>query len=316
MVPGKSFWHDDGVGLNGPGVLFRTTYVTLSIVDHPPSDYTSEDEISFVETGAFTLRPLHSELGVGWPCAPGMLVVAPRGTELARDGAESGENRCLSVAYSAELVDALRTAGLPLLRPLGIHASPRQRFLRRRLRAFRAASIDERCALRLDLIAGALFESVACPRWVATDVKSPVSGRVMRRIAHAAELIESDYARPLKLADLAAAAEMSPFHFARSFGDLVGVPPHRYLNAVRLGEAVRQILDGASVTTACYAVGFASPSHFTVAFKQCFGIVPSALTRAPNPALVRALNIGPWGRRTSKNSKALARSALYAQLNA
>jgi AraC-like DNA-binding protein len=118
----------------------------------------------------------------------------------------------------------------------------------------------------------------------------------MRRIARAAELNESDYARPLKLAELAAAADMSPYHFVRSFGSLVGVPPHRYLIAVRLREAVRQILDGANVTGACYAVGFSTPSHFTAAFRQRFGVVPSALLRGRNPALIRALNVGPWGR--------------------
>ena len=284
------------------GLLFQTRYVTLSIVDHPPGlvHAASEDVICFVETGAFTLRPFRLDIDIASPFTPGMLIVAPRGTEFACEhDVAMPKGRCLSVSYSAETIDALRTAGLPLLRPLGILASPRQRFLRRRLRSLRTSSADEDTTLHLDLIAAALFESIACPR-AMRNMTAPVSQRLMRRIARAAELIESEYARPLKLTDLAAAAEMSPYHFARSFGDLVGVPPHRYLSAIRLREAVRLILDGESVTTACYAVGFSSPSHFTVTFKQRFGIVPSALTRTPNPALIRALNIGPWGRRMGR----------------
>lgn len=101
---------------------------------------------------------------------------------------------------------------------------------------------------------------------------------VAQRIARAAELIHAEYARSLKLTELAAAAGMSEFHFARTFRAVIGLPPHRYLIEVRLDEALRRLELGDSVTNTSYGVGFSSPSHFATAFRRQFGVVPSAFT--------------------------------------
>jgi AraC-like DNA-binding protein len=73
---------------------------------------------------------------------------------------------------------------------------------------------------------------------------------------------------------------MSPFHFARVFRDLTGVPPHRYLVNVRLTAAAAALREGASVTDTCFAVGFRSLSHFIHAFRQAYGVTPSAFARS------------------------------------
>ena len=278
--------------------LLRIPSVTVSVFDHPAGEVhedpaaeeTTRDSISFVEMGAFAVRPLRGRTAAGWSFEHGMLFVTPRGTEFACRHEETCPiDRCLSVAYSAEAVEALRTAGLPPLRLSGVEASPRERFLRRRLRALAAAPGETTDTLRLELLAGALFESVVSGRTAPERIR-PASNVVMRRIARAAELIETDYARPLDLRELAGAAEMSPYHFARTFGRLVGMPPHRYLVTVRLREAVRRLEAGASVTATCYAVGFTSPSHFTVAFRRHLGVAPSAV--------VHGCGRGPGCRRT------------------
>jgi AraC-like DNA-binding protein len=288
-------------------ILIRTPTVTLSVLGHAPAaaredpsaEQVPHDAISFVEDGSFTVRSVRPPHLLARSFGPGMLFVTPRGSEFACEHHDTPPtDRCLSVGYSADVVDSLRIAGLPGLRLAGVQATARQRFLRQRLRALSMVPADGVSTLRLELIAAALFESVVCTGVRSELDRAPASVGVMRRIARAAELIETEYARPLTLTDIASAAEMSPYHFGRSFGSLVGVPPHRYLVAVRLREAVRRIGEGASVTATCYAVGFSSPSHFTTAFRRQFGVLPSLLGPGRCTPLVRAaMNAAPWGRR-------------------
>ncbi len=91
----------------------------------------------------------------------------------------------------------------------------------------------------------------------------------------ARELMEVEFGRALALQEIAQAAGMSPFHFARVFRSLMGVPPHRFLTAVRLRHAAHLLGQGASVTQTCYDVGFGTLSHFVTAFKERFGINPA-----------------------------------------
>jgi len=96
-------------------------------------------------------------------------------------------------------------------------------------------------------------------------------------LAHERILLHSD--EPHTLASLASSVGMSPFHFARVFRSLIGAPPHRLLRDVRLDRARSMLLDGESVTTTCYAVGFGNLSHFIRSFRRRFGTAPSLLRK-------------------------------------
>ncbi|HEY1403905.1 MAG TPA: helix-turn-helix domain-containing protein, partial [Pyrinomonadaceae bacterium] len=63
------------------------------------------------------------------------------------------------------------------------------------------------------------------------------AGLIDRRIRRAVELMHSNLAEELPLEELAAAAYLSPFHFARLFKKLTGLPPHAYLAALRIERA-------------------------------------------------------------------------------
>ena len=227
-----------------------------------------------------------------------MLFVTPRGLPFAcRHDAECPVDRCLSVAYTPEAVDDLRHAGIPVLRAARVGGTGRHHFLRHRLRACGPGD-----GLRAELLAGALYESSAGAAGAPARAERPGSSDVMRRVARAADLADAEYARPLALAELARAAGMSPYHFARVFARLAGLPPHRYLTAVRLRAAADRLARGATVTDACYAVGFASLSHFVTTFRRRFGVTPAAFARAPHrPALRAALTAPVWAavRRTA-----------------
>jgi AraC-like DNA-binding protein len=226
-----------------------------------------------------------------------MLFVTTSGLEFTCTHAhECPSDRCLSVAFTAEAIEELQCAGLPAMRASARYESSRQRFLRHRMLTCRAG--DE---MRFELLAGALYQSLT-----GTDGR-PVRGGgaavtdVMRRIDRAAQLIEAEYGRPLTLRQLADAAGMSAYHFSRVFHTLTGLPPHRYLTAVRLRHAVRLLDQGASVTHTCFEVGFVSLSHFTTAFRRRFGVLPSARRRGRRLLTLRAALANPlWSRRTSK----------------
>jgi AraC family transcriptional regulator len=109
-------------------------------------------------------------------------------------------------------------------------------------------------------------------------------GLVDRRIRLAVELMHAHLDRDLPLEEIAEAAHLSPFHFARLFKKLTGATPHAYLASLRAARA-RELLAGTDlpVTEVGARVGYMSSSHFAKAFRQATGISP----RAYRNALVR-----------------------------
>jgi AraC-like DNA-binding protein len=73
---------------------------------------------------------------------------------------------------------------------------------------------------------------------------------------------------------------LSPFHFSRVFRELAGVPPHRYLQRVRLARAAVLLREGMTVTDAALASGFPSLSHFIRQFRRAYGASPSRYGRS------------------------------------
>jgi len=101
-----------------------------------------------------------------------------------------------------------------------------------------------------------------------------------RRLVAAGDYIEARHDEPLVLADIAARAGISPFHFLRLFRQAFGMTPHAYLTRVRLERARDLLARGrASVTEACFAVGYASLGSFSTLFARRYGASPDAYRR-------------------------------------
>lgn len=106
-------------------------------------------------------------------------------------------------------------------------------------------------------------------------------GLVDRRVRRAVELMHARLDRELPLEELAAAAYLSPFHFARLFKKATGAAPHAYLAALRIERAQSLLAaSDASITEIAARVGYASHSHFTKAFRQSTGLTPRAFRAA------------------------------------
>src|SRR5258707_11254359 len=82
----------------------------------------------------------------------------------------------------------------------------------------------------------------------------------------------------LTLEDLASVACLSPSHFTRVFGRLIGIPPGEFLSALRFQAARRLLMTTSlSVTDICFEVGYTSLGSFTSRFTHLVGLSPRLL---------------------------------------
>jgi AraC-like DNA-binding protein len=82
------------------------------------------------------------------------------------------------------------------------------------------------------------------------------------------------YAEEVSLETLAHIAHLSPFHLARLFRQVVGLPPHAYQIQVRLSHARKLLAQGCSVSSVAQETGFFDQTHLSKQFKQHFGVTP------------------------------------------
>jgi AraC-like DNA-binding protein len=103
-------------------------------------------------------------------------------------------------------------------------------------------------------------------------------------VARVAEVIAARYREPLTLAQVAGAVGVSPFHLTRLVTAATGVPIYRMVIRRRLREALELVMETReSIARIAVAVGFASQSHLTDAFRREYGRPPGALRRATSP---------------------------------
>jgi AraC-like DNA-binding protein len=103
-----------------------------------------------------------------------------------------------------------------------------------------------------------------------------------KAVERAVAAMRSRYHERLSVADLAAEAFFSPFHFSRIFRRELGVSPVQYLTAVRLFEAKR-LLHATSLNVADIAcrVGYVGIGTFTTRFTAMVGVSPGHYRRLP-----------------------------------
>jgi AraC family transcriptional regulator len=82
----------------------------------------------------------------------------------------------------------------------------------------------------------------------------------------------------ISLKDMASVAYMSRFHFNRTFREITGLPPRRFLSALRVESATRMLLDtDHRVTDICLDVGYNSLGTFIRRFSEALGVSPMRL---------------------------------------
>ena len=81
------------------------------------------------------------------------------------------------------------------------------------------------------------------------------------------------------LAQLAATAGFSQWHFLRQFKLHTGITPHAFLIQARLHKAKKLLLQGSTPAEVSILCGFSDQSHFNRHFKQALGVTPGNFTR-------------------------------------
>ncbi len=101
-------------------------------------------------------------------------------------------------------------------------------------------------------------------------------GTRSNQIARAISLIKDKYSEKLNMDDIAQCVNMAPSSFYRNFKKVTRVSPLQYQKQLRLYEAQRLMLSGNyDAASACYEVGYESPTQFSREYKKMFGNPPA-----------------------------------------
>ncbi|MBW4482109.1 MAG: AraC family transcriptional regulator [Tildeniella torsiva UHER 1998/13D] len=103
------------------------------------------------------------------------------------------------------------------------------------------------------------------------------SGLPQRQLLPVLDYIHEALDADLKLADLAAIAGLSPFHFSHQFKQAMEMAPYQYVLQQRI-ERAKQLLKQTnhSIVEIALLCGFNSHSHLSKQFRQATGTTPSA----------------------------------------
>jgi AraC-like DNA-binding protein len=97
----------------------------------------------------------------------------------------------------------------------------------------------------------------------------------LQRVARAVAVLRTEFVKPLPVERLAAVAGMSPSSFHQHFRAVTSLSPLQFQKQLRLIEARRlMISEGASASSAAFAVGYESVSQFTREYGRFFGLPP------------------------------------------
>jgi AraC-like DNA-binding protein len=278
------YWQHDGV----PGVdLLRARFVTHRYNRHAHETFT----FALIEAGVEVFEYGGSTLQAG----PGE--VALLNPEVVHDGqAGTPEGWAYRVLYPAPDVvssvaaDLRWRPGTPSFPETVVYDPRSARLLRA---AHVAAERGDRLAsssLLRAALAG-LLRAHAGPgrlaRPAGPPLRSPAAVRAVR------ELLADRLADPPSLDDLALATGMSPFTLLRAFRGETGLPPHAYLNQLRVRLARRLLDRGVTPAEVAAEVGFADQAHLTRHFKRVVGVPPGSYQREHGTAAPGPVGAGP-----------------------
>lgn len=126
---------------------------------------------------------------------------------------------------------------------------------------------------------------------VQQETPAPQDPTLLRRLLRAKDRMDAASQEAWPVKRLAQVSGVSEAHFARAFKQAFGIPPHRYLLARRIEQAMTLLRDsGLSITEIAFATGWESLGTFGRTFRDVTGRSPSALrleARSTAPSLGR-----------------------------
>jgi AraC family transcriptional regulator len=229
--------------------------------------------ISYVRRGSFGCRTR----GKIYELVPGSIFVGYPGDEFVctHDHHIAGDE-CTSFQFTRECASrfgesskAWRVGVVPPLAELAVLGELAQ------------SVVNGRSDVSLDEIALALIARFVALVGGHDRTGFVTSARDRRRVIAAALLLDENAHDPLSLDSLASEVGLSPFHFLRLFGRILGVTPHQYLVRSRLRRALRLLAESErSITDVALEVGFGDLSNFVRTFHRAARASPRAFRKA------------------------------------
>ncbi|QNH15956.1 AraC family transcriptional regulator [Xanthomonas sp. SS] len=121
---------------------------------------------------------------------------------------------------------------------------------------------------------------------------------IERALAHLQQRVQARAALP-DLAELAAVAHQSPFHFHRVYRAMTGETVGRTVTRLRLLHALRLLADTASITEIALAVGYETPQALARSFRNALDASPSQLRADPAALAARTQALAQPSRQTA-----------------
>lgn len=103
--------------------------------------------------------------------------------------------------------------------------------------------------------------------------------RYSEPIERACRYMDEHFDGHITLEQLCKCSGLSKSTLLRSFTNVKGVTPYRYLQALRIGKAKELLEQGAKPADAALQTGFSDQSHFTNSFGTFIGLPPAAYRR-------------------------------------
>ena len=268
LARGEGWSVEDVVCTSGPG-------------DRPFDEQHSEVAIGVVVAGTFAYR---SPWGRGL-MTPGSWLLGNAGEHFECSHEHAAGDRCVAFHYAPDYFERVAAdAGAP---------RGARRFRLSRVPPVRAVSaLAARAATGVALAGDVAWEELALEM---AGAAIGLSGRMpgdrgetpAAPVARVTETVRAIERRPdarWTVAQLAADAGQSAFHFLRMFRRITGVTPHQFILRARLREAAARLRRGDSkIIEVALASGFGDVSNFNHAFRAEFGVPPRAYSGTSPP---------------------------------
>lgn len=130
-------------------------------------------------------------------------------------------------------------------------------------------------AAYLESLAGVIAIHLAKNYGSRANATCPYVGLSPRKLHQVQAFIREHLADPIRVEQLAAAVQLSPYHFARMFKKATGQPPHAYITMQRMERAKELLSDSdLPLVEVAGSVGFQTQAHFTGVFRRYTGLTP------------------------------------------
>jgi AraC family transcriptional regulator len=237
----------------------------------------------FLYTGPTAQAEIHSPefRGMRW-IHPGSLWIMPEGSRHGVRFESSMEGVALAFepgTFDRMVASADGKASLPILHSLAACPPKINHLMRALMHESLETDADE--SLGLECIATAVALTI-CQHAGAVAAAPKAGPRLAPKQIRAVQAyVETHLHQQISLADLAATAGLSSFHFLRSFKGSVGSTPARYVMDRRMERAKYMLrISSLTVSEVGVGVGFEDVSHFSRAFRRATGVTPSAFRAA------------------------------------